>query len=313
MTLTEDAQHVEDQIGERGSLGIRLVAGSLSIRGVDGDIARVSVRRHGGRSDHLSEELLEVDRAPGTLQVNVRQRTTGLPGALGSLLGDRSSPSVLVEAEVPRGATIAINGVSADLSAIELIGEQRFRTVSGDVSLVGGHGSIRIDSVSGDAHVHAAGPVECQMRSVSGDLDLHGVPISSLRASSVSGDIQVTGRLAAGGEHRVETMSGDLSLTREADATVEVHGPAVSVRGISDDRHGARRRAVVGDGSATLHFRSMSGDLIVVRSSAGVAADPPVGDGDVQGSADALDVLQALERGEITVDEAAARLEGTHD
>jgi hypothetical protein len=92
----------------------------------------------------------------------------------------------------------------------------------------------------------------------------------------------------------------------------------VAVRGMSTDIHSAlphrlegradRRRLVLGDGAATMAFNSMSGDLAVTRSrqrprpaEASMAPAAPTAD-------ERSEILGALERGEIDVDEAMRRL-----
>jgi hypothetical protein len=84
-----------------------------------------------------------------------------------------------------------------------------------------------------------------------------------------------------------------------------------------------RRRVVIGDGTPTFVFSSMSGDVLIRRPrrleqgalAQVVAPQPPAQPGTPRGGAAArdaasLEVLRALERGEIDVDEAARRLAG---
>jgi len=99
----------------------------------------------------------------------------------------------------------------------------------------------------------------------------------------------------------------------------------VEVRGLSTDAdirlphrsEGSRdrRRYVIGDGTAHLLFSSMSGDIEVrpprrtgnapPPPSPPAAPQPPAADASAQ-----MAVLQALERGEIDVEEATRRLAG---
>jgi hypothetical protein len=137
---------------------------------------------------------------------------------------------------------------------------------------------------------------------------------------TVSGDAELEGDLAAA-HHRVETVSGDLSLGLVGGLTLEV-------RGLSTDGSGAvahrsegsreRRRYVIGDGAATLQFSSMSGD-VVVHTARRVAAPPPATPPPPMPPApptpplapgEQMAVLRALERGDIDVDEASRRLAG---
>jgi len=57
---------------------------------------------------------------------------------------------------VPCGAEVDYNGVSADVTATDLDGAQRYQTVSGDLVLDRVAGSVRIQSVSADVSLRAA-------------------------------------------------------------------------------------------------------------------------------------------------------------
>jgi hypothetical protein len=72
-----------------------------------------------------------------------------------------------------------------------------------------------------------------------------------------------------------------------------------------------RRRVIVGDGAARITFSSMSGDLSITwprRISAEAPAGAPASAGESSEATEQLDVLRALERGEIDVEEASRRL-----
>ncbi|HJT64005.1 MAG TPA: hypothetical protein VJ839_04470, partial [Candidatus Limnocylindria bacterium] len=84
-----------------------------------------------------------------------------------------------------------------------------------------------------------------------------------------------------------------------------------------------RRRLIVGDGAASLAFSSMSGDLSIthsrqatvasaraVVSDSASAAQPTAPSPDAGAARSQTEVLAALERGEIDVDEAMRRLGG---
>ena len=85
----------------------------------------------------------------------------GRPSAATAILAVRAArrrPPDL-DIEVPVGATaVIVEGSSADLAAIGLRGEQRYRTASGDIELHGVGGRLAIEAVSGDVDVMAAAP-----------------------------------------------------------------------------------------------------------------------------------------------------------
>jgi hypothetical protein len=296
-----DPTEIRHVIGAAGSFSLHNISGDISLRGVDGDEVVVRARSERGRADWLP---LVVRRGEGSLSIEIEQRGPLLFG-----LGWRHVPGIEFDVTLPRNARLEINAVSSDIDARGLTGEQEFRTVSGDLSLDGEGGRVAITTVSGDARLIAAEPIEPRVSTTSGDVEILAPLIRALTLRTVSGDAELRAAFDAGAYHNVETVSGDLSINAQAGLTVEVK------RGIDLSGNGGRQR-VVGDGAARLRFRSLSGDLALSgdrpqptgRPSSPVPPDAPKVERPAQPNS--LEILQALERGEIDVEEAARRLEG---
>jgi hypothetical protein len=344
-------QTVRHPIGPTGSFRLSVVDGDVAMRGSDEDEAAVTASftiRAG--SDQEADRIFEAARfivreGDGSLELEERTGRRGLSELVGRLFGDPGlDASIDVRAIVPRGAAVRVSGVSADVQAEGLSGSQAYRTVSGDLLLSGVGGEVSVEGVSADLTVRAAGALRFESHSVSGDLDLAAPVIESLRAVSVSGNIEIEGQLAPE-SHKAETVSGDLTLAPLGGVTVEVRGMSSDVSSELDHRlEGSfgRRRLVVGDGAAQLQFSTMSGDVSVVRprrlgpdlahQAAGAshdrtATEPETGP-EQTGATDAaageaaqastlpdsrLDILRALERGELDVEEAMRRLQEAGD
>jgi hypothetical protein len=236
--------------------------------------------------------------------------------------------------DVPRDARIDIKGVSTDITGQYLAGEQDYKLVSGDIRLQYVSGRMTVQTVSGDVHIDDGGKLELSSTTTSGDVQVEAQLIDFLRIKSVSGDVRLAGRLSEGPRHTVETVSGDLSVKSAGGLTLE---PSRAI----DIGRGGRQPIVVGDGRAQLTFRSMSGDPRVSgptdfdtprsrsphpdagagqpagRANGARYAGLPVGSAGparagakpAPPTATRLDILKALERGEIDVEEAARRLE----
>jgi hypothetical protein len=149
-----------------------------------------------------------------------------------------------------------------------------------------------------------------EMNTVSGDVSAVAPRFDELRLVTVSGDVELEGEFAPRAQHRVETVSGDLSLGVVDGLTLEVRGLSSDTRvSVPHRSEGSRdrRRYVIGGGEGSLLFSSMSGDASVRpgrRLTAPIPPTPPTpADAD-----DQLAILRALEAGEIDVDEAASRL-----
>jgi hypothetical protein len=280
MTATERHAVISHTIGADGILSIRTVRGSVRVRGTDGDEARVEARYADRGSDSANPEedgVLNVERHRGELRVQVDETSRGLRPALGVLLrGGR--PAVDFDVTMPRTAVLRLAGVSADLDVRELRGAQEIRTVSGDVSMDDVAGRISVQSVSGDVLIRGA-VISLDGTTTSGDLSAVAERIKSVRARSVSGDLRLSGLLEPSGEHAVESISGDLELAASGGVTVRMTAISGSVHSELPHRresNGGRRAIVVGDGAATVTFRTMSGDLNLMQAPGSGAPEPPV-------------------------------------
>jgi hypothetical protein len=286
---------IRHTLGAEGTYVLRSVSGGVRLAGDESDEVVVLAR-----SNHGDLPDLNVERGPGRLLVE--------PPRIGfSLL---KGPEVDIEFDVtlPRSARIDLKSVSAVITVSGMNGEQDYKTVSGDLYFSGTNGRVSVLSVSGDVRFDGSKRLELTVTTTSGDIRLDGELFEYLRAKSVSGDVSLTGRVAVGPRHSVETVSGDLVLRTIGGVTVE---PA---RALDIGRSG-RRPIIVGDGAAQLSFRSMSGEERVTmiaddRRVPPAPPEPPTSTYPTHPPATTrLDVLRALERGEIDVEEAARRLE----
>ena len=301
-------QEITHRIGQAGRFQLKLTDGNVRIRPADGD----EVRLHGtfeisagsdAEADRILEEVrLIASSGPSFLEVrgphddeprNLRQ-ALGLPdgSTLRSWITGRPRAELSIEAEIPAGSDVRVETVSGDLVAEGMTGEQRY------------------SSVSGDATLRAVSGIRLRAESVSGDLSVIAPRLEELRASTVSGDLEIEGEPAPDREHRIESVSGDLRFGLVGSATFDVRGIATDIHADMPHRVEGRmdrRRVVIGSGKPTVVFSSMSGD-IAVRHPRRVGNAPTQADDHEPASSASLDVLRALERGEIDVEEASRRL-----
>ena len=315
-------QSIDHSVGERGRVSLKVTSSDVQVRGIPGDEAHIRATfKISASSDADADRIFEavqlrVNRGSGELSVEEHEGNYSVGSVIGRLFGANGHYELAVEAEVPTAAEVQLAAVSSDVDVTDLHGEQRYQTVSGDLSVSNGGGSVRLQSVSGDATIRAEEPLSIQSQGVSGDLNVTAPILRSLRASTVSGDVELEAQLDEGGDFRVETVSGDLSVGLVGDATFEIRGLSTDVSSELDHRLEGqvdRRRLIVGKGGARLVFNSMSGD-VDVRRPRRLSAEPgrtePVHEPTTEEKQSELDVLRALERGEIDVDEATRRLAG---
>jgi len=303
-----------------GSVEIALSSSTLRIRGIDGD--RVVVRTRGGGP--LDDGVM-IEAAAGIVRIS--------DGEGGVRLGPffmRSRRSPDLDIDLPRTAAVSLRTMSGDVDAQGIGGASRWASASGDLRVTVSAGPVRMESMSGDAILEATAGIALAARTVSGDLRVRAPRLETLDASTTSGDVRIEAELVAGGDHAITSISGDVEVTTASPVRLVAQTIAGDVRATgvhaTEGGHG-RRTLVVGNGSVRLTVRTTSGDvrLRVQRApapdgqpsapAAGAPADAPpavpVGSATVvdRREAERLDVLRALERGDMDVETATARLE----
>jgi hypothetical protein len=278
---TERHSVITHTVGAKGTLVLRTVRGSVRVRGTDTTEVRVEARYPGSSDPTADEQALRVTRTDDVLQVEVDDTDSRRISQLARLFGD-GRPRVDFDVTMPRTASLRVSGVSADMDVVGLDGAHEIKTVSGDIRMTDLSGSLSLNSVSGDASV-TGGDLAVQASTTSGDLAVTGETLYNLQVRTVSGDVRVAGGLDRATNHSLETISGDVEL-------VPTSGVSISMTSVSGSMHApglgrpdqsrGRGSLVVGNGAATLSFRTMSGDLNVRRadpsaSSPTAAADAP--------------------------------------
>ena len=313
------SSQLEHRIGRDGRFVLRMPAGSVTIKAVEGDIARVRDRSARSLSDRF-----EIGAGDGVLELVSRGRL-GITFAI----GDRSwgGGSAELDVEVPPATNVAIDGASTEIDATGLTGPKHIRTASGDVTLDAIAGDLEIEAVSGALRIDARGVLDMRAKSISGDLRLRAPRLTRFEMTTTSGDIHLDAELAGKGPFSIKSISGDVTLVSRGGLQVEaqtITGDLASSLAHRSESSPGRKLLIVGKPAATLAFKSVSGDLEIVepRDSAQPddvevpappappAAEPPA---DPAVENDRLEILKALERGEIDVEAATKRLLALED
>jgi DUF4097 and DUF4098 domain-containing protein YvlB len=197
-----------------GEVEISNVSGTIDVRGWDRNEVQVT--------GHLGDDVerLDVESSGGHTIVKVI-----LPR------GHNGDGEATLEVKVPKGSTVEVGAVSADISSKGVLGTQRLKTVSGEVTADVSGDDSEVRSVSGDVTVRGSGkPISLRVSSVSGSLDLMNgagkldvVTVSGdarvnmaetteVRGRTTSGNLTVNAKLTRDGRVDVEGVSGDISL-----------------------------------------------------------------------------------------------------
>lgn len=336
MTTTTNGAALEHEIGTTGRFHLRQLSGNIRLRGVDGAVARV--RERNGRS--LSENF-HIEAGEGHLSLTAPERF-----GLDLVFGIRRRSSFDLEVEVPRSAAVSIETASGELDGSDLAGPVKIRTASGDVTLDRLAGNLELDAVSGEVRITAVEALDLRARTISGDLAFRGPRLGRAEIGTTSGDVRLDAELAGAGPFGIETVSGDATIVGRMGLRIEARTVTGDLRSELPHRSEAgpgRKQLVVGDGAIPFTFRSVSGDLRVTTprdslpagaamgepAAAAVAPEAPVpstsavppaapsapvppvtppNPGAGGREVARMDVLRALERGELSVEAAMRRI-----
>ena len=261
-----------------------------------------------------------------------------IAGWVSGIRGPR--PDVDVEITVPTACDVAVRSVSGDIQIQGVTGNiylengQRRYAPGGQPGQSAGQDGQR--RVRGQRVQRAAG-----VRTASGDVSIHGGVLQAFNIGTISGDIDLGGEITPDGEYGIRTTSGDTNLALPADAACTVQVRTVSgdidcALPYQRTRESRRHMSLaINGGGPTVQFGSISGDLSIseLSDAAGSQRRRPRRDpapaprgcpmpgsvakaaagGDTFRVADGgsttprqsaeMAVLEAIERGELTVDE----------
>jgi DUF4097 and DUF4098 domain-containing protein YvlB len=315
---------IDQQVGPRGRFSLRQAAGEIRIRGVEGD--RIRVR---SRDDENLDDLFHI--SIGSNFVELRQiEKLGIGLGRGGFSFNRGS-SPEIDVEVPHGADVTIDSASAEVSASDLSGSKHVRTASGDLTFDRLAGPLEVESVSGDIVVDGQAPIEIAGKSISGDIRVRVPRMRRLELQTTSGDVFLDAQLDGNGPFSLRSISGDVTIIGRSGMRIEaqtVTGDLNSDLPSKRESSPGRKILVVGRPGPTLSFQSVSGDLHIAEPrdaapetvpSPPLAPEPPAppavrtpGSAPMAPAADIesarLDILRALERGDISVAEATEQL-----
>jgi DUF4097 and DUF4098 domain-containing protein YvlB len=284
---------------------IELRDGSVTVEGTDGPDATLEIRTPSGGV--VPEDALVVEEQDGELRI--RPADSGRTGPRWLSVGRFAR--LAVRLTVPRTAAVTIESVGADVLIAGCRGGQVVSTVTGDAVIARAGGLVTVRTVSGSVDV-AGTTLGVQASTTSGRMRIVAGTLEALQLRTVSGRLDVTGRLATGHDHRLESLSGDVSVTTPGGASLTAR--TISGRLIADT--GARRELrhgmtvlTTGDGSTPVQVTTVSGD-IRLGAAAAETRDEALGDPDAPDPV--LAALEALARGDISIDEADRRLEVFH-
>ncbi len=286
-------------------LTVSNVSGSVEIHGHEEGIIQVTAVKHGSSGDEKRTEIEITQEADGSVKA-----TTHFPDGGWSWMFGSHPCDVDYVIKAPRLCSIQVKGVSNTLLVEGVDGEVKVNTVSGEITLKSINGSVRVHTVSGDFDGERLnGSLEAD--TVSGDVAVKESKLSDIKGKTVSGDMRISTPLA-NGPYDFKSVSGDVQLTVPSDThcTGELHSlsgtltTAFPNSGYSSSGHGSQS-VLVQDGGVKIGLNSVSGDLSLDYD----GEIPPVAEAAKPvTSEERKAVLESVERGEMTVEQALGKL-----
>jgi DUF4097 and DUF4098 domain-containing protein YvlB len=257
-----------------GEVVISNVSGTIDVRGWDRNEVHVS-----GQLDE-DVERLDVESSNGRTVVKVVLPRGHVRG------GDAT-----IEVQVPKGSSVEVSAVSADVSSRGVLGTQRLKSVSGEVTADIAGDESEASSVSGDVTVRGSGrPISLRVTSVSGTLDLSNlagklniVTVSGdarvsmgesteIRGRTTSGNLEVRAKLTRDGRVDVEGVSGDLTLdlatagalsTEIESFSGDIEGCLAEGKVVNTNKYGPGKRLTIRtvEAGARVRAKTLSGDI----------------------------------------------------
>jgi hypothetical protein len=305
--------------GEHCELSLVNVRGTVKVVGWDRpEVAVVAVKHLGtymGAQQAFDETTVVMEQQGAVVSLRTRMARGFNPFAWMGL--GTTPPEVDYTVQAPVRSEVAVRTVSGPVQITDIQGSVYARSVNGDLYLQNITGNAMAHSVNGRfSGQELAGNLGA--RTVDGAISIRGSRLASLSGKTVSGDISLESPLDPRGSYEAKTISGNLHLFVPADTRASIQLTSTSGKAqcdlpcsVSESRRGVWR-GVLNGGGATVDFRTVSGNLLVGMS--GPEEPPAVGhDEPAQpkpaGEAPEMAVLRAVERGELTVEDALKQLE----
>jgi hypothetical protein len=245
-TATAQDFHKTYSIGPNGSLSIHNVSGDVKITGYNGEGIVVAVYKEGRDQDRVEVE----DRSQGN-RVDLSARYE-------SCRNCSTNASLRFEVQVPRSVNYnfeEIETASGNISIQGVTGRVRVNTASGDVLVRDVNGFVNANTASGTMEVREiAGAVKASTASCDVNVEMARVEGSeNLVFSTASGNIHVKMPASLDADVAMSTSSGDIKTDFPLEVRKDEYGPQRSARGR------------LGSGNRLLRISSASGDIDLMR------------------------------------------------
>jgi hypothetical protein len=305
-TILDPSESLADRLGVSG-VAAEVIRGFSELIGSQGSTCDVDYDIHVPKQATLSlkgvSSEFAIDGTTGELKVrsvsgSIDTRSVAGPLDLGSVSGEIDTRNV--------DGPIRVESVSGELRVEGKVAALKAKTVSGEIDVSGPlapDGSIELGSVSGAATLQLprATKATISVRGLSGDVHCE-LPVSVDRNSRGPGSKEWSGRLNGGGSNiTFRTVSGGLRVRELPGAATSESTTPPAAETIKSESAAAPVEPAATPAEATTATPMATDAPAPAAASTGAAPS----DNDT----DAMQILQQLERGEVSVDEALRRID----
>ena len=276
------------KVGAGAEIIVRNVSGDTRIAGSATGQVEIHAIKRAATSSRIANTDIDVTSTANRVEIRVESRNH-----------QGNTASVDFDIRVPPDGSVDVQTVSGGLHISNVKGALRSETVSGRLTVEAAGRIAKAKSVSGDINVtNGGGDATAEFATVSGNMTMTGFTAHEASFNTVSGDVRLSdasaerisfrsvsgafeysGALSPGGRYDLESHSGDIRLAIPDHPGFEVDastfsgnvvtdysiGGTVDIRGRGRGRSVQLVRGTYGDGSASLHLRTFSGDMRVTR------------------------------------------------
>ncbi len=257
-------------VSSSGQLDLQNQHGTVTVSGWDRDEIRIQAKWEEG------SRPVRIRHSGSNVRIRVER--------------DFEMPWVEFDISLPRGMSIAMQGVELEVGIDGSGANISVQSVVGSIDVSGGSGNVALQSVDGDVAVRGASgnialhsiegnvtvidsqgtlAVEC----VEGDVQLLDVDSENVGVNVVDGDVTFRGAIHDGGRYFISTHDGDLDITVPGGANARVSiatfdGELVSDIPIQIEGDISKRRFsfTMGTGRALMELSSFDGEIRLKQS-----------------------------------------------
>jgi hypothetical protein len=297
------------EVGSPARLKLSNIRGPVDIQVGNAGIIEVAAVKHLDSGNQDQTEVKIEQAADGRVIVK-----TEYFNSVGNWFGINKPCKVDCTLRVPEDCDVRASGVSSQISVKGLNGDIDISTVSGKLTCRDLSGQLKLGTVSGSIQAERLSG-ELEVNGVSGRVRIMESKLSQAFIKTVSGSMVLQTPLAEG-PYTFKGVSGRATLVIPEDTACSASFHSVSGRMrtslplTKDNRRGSRGSFEIQGGGANVTYKCVSGALKIVTTE-----DEKI----IEGKAvlkpqpapkNQMDVLQKIERGEISVDEALQELNG---